>query len=103
MNKPGQTGGRPARCPLALLLRMTGSLLSRVRRGSGRIRSTSVSSGKMRVTVGGLPGTDGFTAFIDARDKSGYSMLRQASGATAEEALLNLEDGLRREAGRGAP
>lgn len=103
MSKSKQTGGRPVQCPLALLLRLTGMLRAKVRRFRGSVRSTSMSSGRMRVAVGSQPGMDGFTAFVDVRDKSmqGYSILRQASGATAEEALANLEDGLRQEAGRG--
>lgn len=91
--------------PLAILLRMIGSLRSRVRRCRGAIRSTSVSSGNMRVVVGSKPDADagttnGFMAFIDARDKSTsrYNVFRAASGATAEEALQNLEDGLKQEA-----
>ena len=96
--------------PLAVLLRMTGSLRSRVRRGRGGVKSTSVSSGNMRAVVGSRPGTDagavdGYMAFIDARDKSTsrYIVLRAAFGATAEEALLNLENVLRQEAGRSTP
>lgn len=110
MNKPEQTGGRPMRYSLAMLLRMTSGLLSRVRRCNGGVKSTSVSSGNLRVAVGSRTGADagavdGYMAFIDARDKSTskYNVLRAAFGATAEEALMNLEKGLKQEAGRGTP
>ena len=95
------------RYPLAILLRMIGSLRSRVRRCRGSIRSTSVSSGNMRVVVGSKPDADagtmnGFMAFIDARDKSTsrYNMLLQAFGDTAEEALMNLEANIKSQEGQ---
>lgn len=94
--------------PLTILLRMIGSLRSKVRRCRGGVKSTNVSSGNLRAVVGSQSGTDagtmnGFMAFIDARDKSTskYNVFRAAFGATAEEALRNLEDGLKQETGSG--
>lgn len=87
-------------------LNLAKRLLSRVRRRRGQIWHTTAGSGNRRVVVMGCFDTytgtrNGFTAYVDTWDKSTFrwTVLRQSYGATAEEALMNLEDELKREAG----
>ena len=79
-------------------LKLVARLLSRVRRRRGRVAYTTASNGNRRVVVkiwfDMAAGTmDGFTAFVDTWDRSTFkwTILRQSYGATAEEALMNLE------------
>lgn len=88
-------------------LELVKRLLSRVRRRRGQIWHTTAGSGNRRVVVMGCFDTatgtrNGFTAYVDTWDKSTsrWAVLLAEDGATAEEALMNLEDDLRREAGQ---
>lgn len=88
-------------------LKLITRLLSRVRRRSGHVAYTTASNGNRRAVVKGWFDLDagtmnGFTAYVDTWDKSTFrwTILRQAFGATAEEALMNLEDDLKREEGQ---
>lgn len=79
-------------------LKLIPRLLSRVRRRRGHVAYTSASSGNRRVVVKGWFDLDagtmnGFAAYVDTWDKSTFrwTILRQSFGATAEEALMNLE------------
>jgi hypothetical protein len=79
-------------------LKLITRLLSRVRRLHGNVAHTSASSGNRRVAVKSWFDLDagtmnGFTAYVDTWDKSTFrwTILRQSYGATAEEALMNLE------------
>lgn len=85
-------------------LKLITRLLSRVRRQLGHVAYTSASSGNRRVVVKSWFDLDagtmnGFTAFVGTWDKSTFkwTILRQSFGATAEEALMNLEDDIKRE------
>ena len=87
-------------------LKLITRLLSRVRRLHGNVAYMTARSGNRRVVVKGWFDLDagtmnGFTAYVDTWDKSTFrwTILRQAFGATAEEALMNLEDDLKREEG----
>ena len=91
---------------MSVELKLITRLLSRVRRLHGNVAYTSASSGNRRAVVKGWFDLDagtmnGFTAYVDTWDKSTFrwTILRQAFGATAEEALMNLEDDLKREEG----
>lgn len=88
-------------------LKLITRLLSRVRRHRDHVAYTSASSGNRRVVVKGWFDVDagimnGFTAYVDTWEQSTFrwTILRQAFGATAEEALMNLEDDIKREEGQ---
>ena len=88
-------------------LKLITRLRSRVRRQRGHVRYTTASSGNRRVVVKSWFDVDagtvnGCTALVDTWDKSTFrwTILRQAYGATAEEALMNLEADMKSQEGQ---